>query len=154
MASINKLIDGLKAVITAMNKNRKQQGLPCVSFAVDNYEKISIITDNMDFPVIYLLIPRTGRLVYSNQGGRIYNLLMMFVSKMCYDSDPSGEQIEEERELCFDLISEFKRFYNDSGLFQPLKGTINFVTGELKKHDVNTVEVLIQFDSEPLQTIC
>lgn len=154
MASINKLIDGLKAVETAMNNYRKQNNLPCVTLVTENYKKFNIEADNLDFPVIFMLLPKTGKLVYSNQGGRIYNVLLIFTQKMCYDSDPTGEQIETERELCFDMISEFHRFYNESGLFQPLKGVVNFDTDEIKTQDVNTVNVLIRFESEPFQTIC
>ena len=154
MASINKLIDGLKAVITAMNETRKANNKPCITFLPDNYKKFNIEADNLDFPVIFLLLPKTGKLIYSNQGSRIYNVFLIFTQKMCYDSDPTGEEIEYEREFCFDMISEFKEAYNNSGLFQPLKGVVNFDTDEIKTQDVNTVNVLIRFESEPLQTLC
>ena len=34
------------------------------------------------------------------------------------------------------------------------KGIVNFDTDEIKTQDVNTVNVLIRFESEPLQTLC
>ncbi len=126
--------------------------VPGLTYVFENWTKADIRIERMELPAVVYLLPVSGTLQFKNNQVKDQpNCMFAFLDKSARDSN--GVEYDTVIDRCKALAMEFIVKLNESGLFEPIDGDINYSVS-LDKLSSIVSGIIVPLKLKELRGVC